>query len=287
MKQILLCTDGSVFSQSSYRYAAWLATRFRAAINVLYVTDMRHQSTEEIGSLRGSMDVNTSDMLMKQLVALEHEKAKLYNQRAKLILQDAEEALTRGGVEAVQTVHKTGFLVDYVPELEPEVDLIVLGKRGETAEFASGHLGSNVERIIRASRKPCLITSRQFQPIERFLLAYDGSKSCQQILQLLQLSPAFHGLEMHIVTVARNREDTTANSHLEFAQAQAILAGFTPITSLMVDNPEHAIADYIEANNIHLLLMGAYGHSRIRHLVIGSTTAQILRSSNIPVLVFR
>jgi nucleotide-binding universal stress UspA family protein len=35
------------------------------------------------------------------------------------------------------------------------------------------------------------------------------------------------------------------------------------------------------------VLMGAYGHSRIRHLVIGSTTTQILRSSNIPVLVFR
>lgn len=287
MKRILLCTDGSIFSQSSYRYAAWLAVRVGAAVDVLYVTDARNQATEESANLSGSIGVNASDVLLKQLVALEHEKAKLNHQRAKLILQDAEEALTCGGVETVQTMHRTGFLVDYVPELEPEVDLIVLGKRGETAEFASGHLGSNLERIIRASRKPCLVTSRQFQPIERFLLAYDGSKSSQQILQFLQTSLAFKDLEMHIVTVAKNREDAVANSRLESAKQQAIKAGFTPITSLMVDNPEHAIADYIEANNIHLLLMGAYGHSRIRHLVIGSTTAQILRSSNIPVLVFR
>ncbi|MEO0853011.1 MAG: universal stress protein, partial [Cyanobacteria bacterium J06648_11] len=28
-------------------------------------------------------------------------------------------------------------------------------------------------------------------------------------------------------------------------------------------------------------------HSRIRHWVIGSTTAQLLRSSHIPVLVYR
>jgi nucleotide-binding universal stress UspA family protein len=47
------------------------------------------------------------------------------------------------------------------------------------------------------------------------------------------------------------------------------------------------IARYEWEKEISLLLMGAYGHSRIRHLVIGSTTAQMLRSSDIPVLLFR
>ncbi len=32
--------------------------------------------------------------------------------------------------------------------------------------------------------------------------------------------------------------------------------------------------------------MGAYGHHRIRHLVIGSTTAQMLRRCHIPILLF-
>jgi nucleotide-binding universal stress UspA family protein len=47
------------------------------------------------------------------------------------------------------------------------------------------------------------------------------------------------------------------------------------------------IASYVEDKDISLLVMGAYGHNRIRHLVIGSTTAQMLRSSHIPVLLFR
>ncbi|MEA5571805.1 universal stress protein [Calothrix sp. UHCC 0171] len=287
MKRILLCTDGSVFSQSSYQYGAWLATRLGAAVDVLYVTDARSQATEEAANLSGSIGVNASDVLLNQLVALEHEKAKLNHQRAKLILQEAEDALTRGGVETVQVMHKTGFLVDYMPELEPEVDLIILGKRGETAEFASGHLGANLERIVRASNKPCLVTSRQFQPIERFLLAYDGSKSCQEMLQFLLTSSVFTGLELHIITVAKSAEDSTASSRIEEAKQQARAGGFEAVSSLMVGNPENAIAQYVQENNINLLLMGAYGHSRIRHLVIGSTTAQILRSSNIPVLVFR
>nr|WP_238846436.1 universal stress protein [Nostoc edaphicum] len=47
------------------------------------------------------------------------------------------------------------------------------------------------------------------------------------------------------------------------------------------------MANYAENQDINLLIMGTYRHSRIRHLVIGSNTAQMLRSSHIPVLLFR
>jgi nucleotide-binding universal stress UspA family protein len=33
--------------------------------------------------------------------------------------------------------------------------------------------------------------------------------------------------------------------------------------------------------------MGAYGHSLIRAMIIGSTTAQMMRSCKIPVVLFR
>jgi nucleotide-binding universal stress UspA family protein len=36
-----------------------------------------------------------------------------------------------------------------------------------------------------------------------------------------------------------------------------------------------------------MLVMGAYGHSRVRTLLIGRTTTALLRACRIPVLVFR
>ena len=51
--------------------------------------------------------------------------------------------------------------------------------------------------------------------------------------------------------------------------------------------PERAIAAYVAAAGIGLLVMGAYGHSRVRALLIGSTTTALLRACRIPVLVFR
>ena len=50
---------------------------------------------------------------------------------------------------------------------------------------------------------------------------------------------------------------------------------------------ETVISNHVEQHNIDLLVMGAYGHSRIRNLMIGSTTTQMIRSCHIPVLLFR
>ena len=51
--------------------------------------------------------------------------------------------------------------------------------------------------------------------------------------------------------------------------------------------PEAVIVDYILSNNIDLLATGAYGHSRIRELIVGSLTTTLLRTSPVPVLIMR
>ncbi len=287
MKRILLCTDGSRFAPSMYEYVAWLAYRFDACIDVLYVTDLRSQKVALTNNLSGTIGLDASKELLNKLVELEHEKAKLNHQRAKLILDHAQHFFETKNLDKVNLIHETGFLVDIFHQFEVNADLIVLGKRGEGADFASGHLGANLERIIRASHKPCFVTSHRYKPIERLLLAYDGSPSCQKMLQFLVTSSAFKGLELHIVTVLKNVSDTLAQTRLEEAKQIAQKAGFKPTCRFLEGEREKIITDYIKAQDISLLLMGAYGHNRIRHLVIGSTTTQLLRLSPIPVLLFR
>ena len=288
MKKILLCSDGSAFAENTYRYGAWFATKLKAKeVDVLCVTDTRSQQATSKTNLSGSIGIDASENLLGRLVELEHEKAKINHQRAKLVLQAAAQNLKAEGVDKVNLIHETGFLVDCLEQFEGSCDLIVLGKRGESAKFASGHLGANIERIVRSSHKPCLVTSRQFKPIERVLVAYDGSPSSEKMLQFIADSAIFEGLELHIVTVAKSATDQTAIARMESAKQSAQQAGFEPVCSAIEGHSEKVIANYVTEQDISLLLMGAYGYSRIRHLVIGSTTAQILRSSHIPVLLFR
>ena len=288
MKKILLCSDGSTFAENTYRYGAWFANQLKAeAVDVLCVTDVRGQQAISQTNLSGSIGIDASENLLNRLVELEHEKAKINHQRAKLVLQQAAQTLKAEGVEQVNLLHETGFLVDCLEQFESSCDLIVLGKRGEAAEFASGHLGANLERIVRSSHKPCLVTSRQFKPIERVLVAYDDSPSSKKMLQFIADSSVFAGLELHIVTVAKSATEEKAIASIESARQLLQQAGFEAVCSVLEGHSEKAISNYVTEQDISLLLMGAYGHSRIRHLVIGSTTAQMLRSSHIPVLLFR
>jgi nucleotide-binding universal stress UspA family protein len=119
------------------------------------------------------------------------------------------------------------------------------------------------------------------------LLAYDGSASGQKLLRFVAETPLLRDLDLHILTIGKTSDDSTATDRLNSAKPILEQAGLDATCQLLVGNPETVIANYIEAQAIDLLVMGAYGHSRIRHLVIGSTTAQVLRSSHIPVLVFR
>lgn len=287
MKNILLCTDGSTYADNIYKYGAWIAKKLDAQINVLSVTDIRTQQAISTGNLSGSIGLGASDELLQRLVDLEYEKAKLNHQKAKLILTTAEATLKKEGINHIQLSHKTGFLVDCLHEFEEKSDLIILGKRGENADFASIHLGANLDRIIRSSHKPCFVIPRDLNPIDKVLIAYDGSATGEKILKFLTEIPLVKDLELHILTIAKGSSENTYQDKLDKAVAQLQQAGFNPLFSLLQGEAEKVITNYVHQHNINFLIMGAYGHSRIRHLIIGSTTAQVLRSTRVPVLLFR
>lgn len=284
--KILLCTDGSLSSQVSYEYAAWLGSFMEVEIEILYVTDQRKVRAMKTQDFSGTIGIDSYQNLLGKLVEIEGESAKLNHQRAKYILEEAESFFIDHDIENIQLTHTTGFLVDQFHKFEPYVDLIILGKRGENADFAPEHLGANTERIIRASHKPCLLTPREFQPINRILLAYDASESCKKAIKYITSVSAFKEYELHIISVAE-RDEKNAIQHLEEAKNIAIAKEFNPICNLLFGHAEPEMEKYVAEHNIDLLFMGAYGHSRIRQLVIGSTTAQMLRGTQIPIFLFR
>jgi len=287
IKSILLCSDGSAFSEAIYRYGAWFARQFQSSAQVLFVTDIR-QKVVSTGNLSGSLGLGASEQLMNELVNLEYERAKLSKKRAQLILQNADQILKEEGVNDIELLNPTGFLVDCFRDFEADADMVVLGKRGEAAEFASDHLGANIERIVRSSSKPCLVTPQTFVPVERILLAYDGSPSAKRIVNFLTGNAAgFKDRDLHVITVAKSASDEVSSQMLAKVQEKLQQAGFATTTSMVAGEPEKVIAQYIKQHQITLLMMGAYGHSRIRRLIIGSTTIQLLRSSPIAVLLFR
>ena len=285
MKKILLCTDGSAYARVSYEYAAWLARRIDCTLEVLYVTDDPGIAAKT-NDFSGNIGIDSYQNLLNEFVELESAKAKLDHKKAKIILQEAKQFFSNRHVDNIKLTHETGDLIELFHDLEQDNDLIILGKRGENANRASEHLGANLERIVRSSHKPCLVTPRKFRAIERIMLAHDGGKSCLKALQCLTKQSFVKNLELHVVTVDTGNTQK-ATQHLDSARDILQQADLNPICRLLQGDAEPEIEQYIAARNIDLIVMGAYGHNRIRQMIIGSTTAQMLRNSQIPVVLFR
>jgi len=78
-----------------------------------------------------------------------------------------------------------------------------------------------------------------------------------------------------------------ARKRLDDAATLLRAASYDVTADIEPGQPEAAIARRVETDAIDLLVMGAYGHSRIRSLIIGSTTTEMIRSCMIPVALFR
>lgn len=284
MSKLVAVIDGSAYSASVCEHAAWISNRAGSEIDVVHVLGRRNVSSEP-SNLSGSIGLGARSALLTELAELDAQKARLAQKRGRAILDDAESLLSSRGVQSVHTKLRNGEIVETVQDMEADADLLVLGKRGEAADFDKGHLGSNLERVIRSTSKPVLVASRAFKPISRVLFAFDGGKSSLKAIEFLSQAAHYSDLPCHVLMVGTETPDH--RRQVEGAVAALKKGGFEATCAIVQGQAESVITDQVETEGVDLVVMGAYGHSRIRNLIIGSTTTEMIRSCKVPVLLFR
>lgn len=60
-----------------------------------------------------------------------------------------------------------------------------------------------------------------------------------------------------------------------------------PAATQVAGEPQQVQPELVKRQTPALLVMGAFGHSRLRQLLVGSTTTSLLRLSDVPVLILR
>ena len=281
--KIIALVDGSIYSESVCHHAAWIAQRTAAPVELIHVLGRREAPDK--ADLSGAIRLGARTKLMEELAEIDAQRAKLVGHRGRAILEDARAIVDRDGVTEITTRLRHGDIVEAIGEIEGEARVIVIGKRGEAADFAKGHLGSNLERIVRAAHRPVFVAARAFKPIESVLVAYDGGRSAMKAVDHISRSSFFADLPVTVVTVGNETPEVAKG----LADAKALLAaaGIEAQTRIVPGQPEEELGKMVEADGFGMLVMGAYGHSRIRSLVIGSTTTAMMQSCKVPVLLLR
>ena len=280
---VLACIDGSNYTPAVCDAAAWAALRLEAPLTFLHVLNKVREAVQS--DLSGNIGLGSRESLLESLAELDAKRGKLAQEQGRQILAAAKERARVAGISEPAGLQRHGGLVETLAEREEEIRLLVLGKRGEAAEFASEHMGSHLERVIRSMSRPILVTTEEFRPPKRIMLAFDGSATTRKGVDMVAASPLFRGLPCHLVMVGAD----TAEARAQLARARQILemARFDAPEVILPGEPEIALTRYQQENAIDLMIMGAYGHSRIRHLFVGSTTTEMIRNSTVPLLLLR
>jgi len=284
MTRITGLIDGSIYAESVCDHIAWIAKKAESSVTIMHVIGRRDLASEPV-NLSGNIGLGARTAILDELAELDAQKARVSLKRGRLLLDEAKSRLDAAGVANVETKLRNGDLVDTVLEFEADADLIVIGKRGEGADFATMHLGSNLERVVRSTHKPIVVASRAFKPIEKMLIAYDGGTMAMKAVDQVSRSSIVAGLECKLVMAASD----TAENRRKIDDAAIILkaAGYSVLSEIAAGQPDKVISETVEREQIDLLVMGAYSHSRLRSLFIGSTTTEMIRSCKIPVVILR
>ena len=284
MTNILACTDGSIYASSVYNHTAWAAAKMSASVHVLHMLNPHHEDPVKADT-SGSIGLGAKSALLAEIVELEAARAKVARKHGEVILEDAMTQLRAAGVEQIVADQKHGRLSDSIDNYERDADLVVIGKRGNHADFAAGHIGHNLERVVRSCQHPVLVASREFSKMERFILAFDGGSSSKKAVQYAANNPLLQGMKCHLLSIGKGSDKLKAA--LDEAQRTLSDAGFDVSAEIRDGEPDKVIGEAVAEDHIDLLVMGAYGHSHIRHLIVGSTTTAMIRTVQIPVLLFR
>lgn len=283
MTRITAFIDASAYTESVADHAAWVSRTTGYGLDLVHVVDHRRRAAPV--DLTGNLALGARSSLMDTLTKHDAEAARLAREAGAAVLDAAKIHAEKAGAVDVHARLRTGEMLDAVKDFEAGSRLLVVGKRGEHADFAAGHLGSNLERVVRAAHRPVLVASRAFKQPEHAVIAFDGGASAGKAVSHIADGKLFGAVKLTLLHAGRREDGLEAE--MEAAAALLAESGHQVEMVFTPGEPEKVIGEHVSETGADLLIMGAYGHSRIRTLIIGSTTTEMVRACRIPVMLFR
>lgn len=215
------------------------------------------------------------------------EHLRLANERADQALAQFEELANR----ATCSYEKRRDNVDEYAGLCLQAryaDLVVLGQSDPTDREQGGLLHDLPEQVLLQGGRPVLLVPRSGSfdvPSRRALVAWNGSM--QAARAITAALPLLRGVaQVSLVVFGAERDDHGAEPGADMALYLA--RHDLKVEVLRRPHPGdagQAILSMASDFDADLLVMGAYGHSRFREMVMGGATRTVLAQATLPVLM--
>ncbi|WP_276300742.1 universal stress protein [Halorussus lipolyticus] len=287
---LLVPTDGSEHAERAAEHALNVARVFDATVHLVNVVDV-----QDAGGLFSAGGVD--EAFIEQLEDDARETI------------SAVEALADPG-DDVQTAVVRGKpaegILDYADE--NDADLVFMGTHGRTG-LNRYVTGSVTERVVRLADMPVFTVRATDQSVvgdgyDDIMIPTDGSEcAATAVAHAVTLAEKYdatiHAVNVMDVRAMTSTDDVTPQTTLldtfeeqgetatEAVAEQAREAGLDATTAVRKGIPAVSLLDYADENDIDLVTMGTHGRSGFERYFLGSTTAKIVRTAEMPVLSVR
>lgn len=166
-------------------------------------------------------------------------------------------------------------------------DLVVIGQANPDRPEPMREL--LIETILFESGVPVLLVpyigSKTFQP-KKVLVGWDGSSTATRAIHAAL--PVLEKAEK-VTLLVIEKKPSSANGQPGADVANYLARHNMDVTIEVVANPQTGVADtvlnHVSDNGNDLVVMGGYGHSRMREFLFGGATREILEAMTVPVLM--
>lgn len=275
IKDIFLPILGSSSDESAMDSAIALATAHDAKISAVVAADLPTPFFSEVGFVGSEVNARSY---------------KEVREHAEALAETTRHRLSYAGVDSEVQV------VDVNPATRGKSlaaharysDLSVMGGR-DHKQTASSTATATFESLLMQSGRPVIVVPAGV-PLparpKRVVLAWQPSREATRVAHdVLPLLEPGTQLELLIIDPEKTRNEEREGPGERIAQK---LAG-QGMPVRIVTKPRQSRSDgedlvrYVDDTDADLLVMGGYGHSRLRELILGGTTRVVLDTMNTPV----
>ncbi|WP_456464268.1 universal stress protein [Persephonella sp.] len=278
ISRILVGIDGSKSSWVASDYGIYLSKKLKRPVIGVHIVDIRLLETPFVEDLAGALGFTTYADLTPKL-------KEILDERGRVLLDQFAKKCRESGADC-SIAQAFGIVANELVDMADPDDLIIVGKTGIHNKFAPLFLGSTSEAVARKSKCPVFISTDRFMEIKKVILAFDGrEKSVHAAVYINDLYNDLGIEELTVITVLEEKSEKEKHikelldSNLKVPYKLNFLYGY----------PDEELEKFIIDNKdkYQLVAMGAYGESRIKELILGSTTSFIINKSPIPVLLVK
>ncbi len=275
IERVLVGVDGSRAAARAVGLSEMLARRLGADLHALFVIDSSLLPRPTLEAISGSLGIapSVSAGAAKARAGLEALGRELLGQ--------VEASCRQHGV-GCRTEVTLGRPVGILLEHAVQGTLTVLGRSG-TAHEDADTTGAVVSHLLRAGSTPRLVVGEHAADPTRIVVGFDDSPSARAVLHLGAELAETLAVPLHVVHVARQTRDPSA---LPAAEAQlALFERLVPRFEQHLGAPASVLAERYGQEPGTVIALGARGRHRIADRILGTTTEQVHRHSQVTLLV--